>query len=490
MTAAPSSRHFVASPYVGPRPFRRGELFFGREREASELVNTLIANRIVLLHSPSGAGKTSLLQAAVAPVMERRGFQLCTQHDPLSAAKVSTPATVKADNRYVASVATCLLAHVPDLDAAHSFTVSEALDLLAGEPNTPEQQLLVIDQFEEILSLDPTDFDGQKGFFRQLGEALDCRNRWALIAIREDFMGGLDPFLRYIPGHLRSTFRLDRLGPVAAKRAVKLPAKEFGVDFTDDAATLLIKDLQRIRTGTADGAGNRTATYVEPVFLEVVCDSLWRRVHEQPSGVTSITDDDVKAFGPLDAALAVYYNAVLQEASGGRRDVEREIREWIELQLLTKDGLRRQTRAQPAVPEPDIALGVLQTRYLVRGEPRPEAIWWELSHDRMSGPITADNEAWRARYLESWRRTAYEWHRSHYDQRYLAKGETLRAARSHRRRNNRLTNIEREYIDRSESEVTHEGALAHAKGRINFLLVVLVVSLALNVALAMYILSN
>src|SRR5205823_400141 len=103
MTTAPSSGA-VTNPYVGPRPFQRGELFFGRETETSGLIDTLLASRIVLLHSPSAAGKTSLLQAAVAPEMERRDFQLCVQRGSFTAARVSTPATVKADNSYAAGV--------------------------------------------------------------------------------------------------------------------------------------------------------------------------------------------------------------------------------------------------------------------------------------------------------------------------------------------------------------------------------------------------
>src|SRR5262245_15915718 len=60
--------------YVGPRPFKTGETLHGREREASELLSLLIAERIVLLHSPSGAGKTSLVQASLLPAMQSEGF--------------------------------------------------------------------------------------------------------------------------------------------------------------------------------------------------------------------------------------------------------------------------------------------------------------------------------------------------------------------------------------------------------------------------------
>jgi ATP/maltotriose-dependent transcriptional regulator MalT len=49
-----------ANPYVGPRSFDDGEgaRFFGRERELEELFHLLLARRLVLLHAPSGAGKS------------------------------------------------------------------------------------------------------------------------------------------------------------------------------------------------------------------------------------------------------------------------------------------------------------------------------------------------------------------------------------------------------------------------------------------------
>ena len=49
-------------------------MFFGRDGELPELVDLLIAERIVLLFSPSGAGKTSLIQAALAAADGERGL--------------------------------------------------------------------------------------------------------------------------------------------------------------------------------------------------------------------------------------------------------------------------------------------------------------------------------------------------------------------------------------------------------------------------------
>ena len=69
MTAEPSP----LSPYVGPRPFeeRDADLFFGREGEVRELLSHVVANKVVLLYAASGAGKTSLLNAGVIPLLEQ-----------------------------------------------------------------------------------------------------------------------------------------------------------------------------------------------------------------------------------------------------------------------------------------------------------------------------------------------------------------------------------------------------------------------------------
>jgi guanylate kinase len=41
-----------------------------------ELLDLIVAERIVVLHSPSGAGKSSLVQAALIPRLAQEGFQV------------------------------------------------------------------------------------------------------------------------------------------------------------------------------------------------------------------------------------------------------------------------------------------------------------------------------------------------------------------------------------------------------------------------------
>src|SRR5437763_16164711 len=62
--------------YVGPRPFRTGERLFGRAREVTALTSLLVGERVVLLYSPSGAGKTSLVQAGLVPRLRHKPFRV------------------------------------------------------------------------------------------------------------------------------------------------------------------------------------------------------------------------------------------------------------------------------------------------------------------------------------------------------------------------------------------------------------------------------
>ena len=63
------------NPYVGARTFERKEsdLFFGREREAFDLLSLVISNRLVLFYAQSGAGKSSLVNTRLIPGLEEEG---------------------------------------------------------------------------------------------------------------------------------------------------------------------------------------------------------------------------------------------------------------------------------------------------------------------------------------------------------------------------------------------------------------------------------
>jgi len=82
-------------PYVGPRPFERTDqsIFFGRNREANDLLSLIIAHPVVLLYAQSGAGKTSLLNAKLIPMLEEKRFEVLPIARVLSRGLLAAPGT-------------------------------------------------------------------------------------------------------------------------------------------------------------------------------------------------------------------------------------------------------------------------------------------------------------------------------------------------------------------------------------------------------------
>ena len=63
------------NPFVGPRPFKREE----REYESEKIISLIYCHRVVLLYAQSGAGKTSIFNASITPMLEERGLQVLPQ---------------------------------------------------------------------------------------------------------------------------------------------------------------------------------------------------------------------------------------------------------------------------------------------------------------------------------------------------------------------------------------------------------------------------
>jgi hypothetical protein len=201
------------NPYVGPRAFETGETLYGRDHELRDLLDLLIAERIVLLYSPSGAGKSSLIHAGLVPRLREVGYHVLpvirVNQEPPRALAAHPQASSEQNqvtpvNRYRYSTLLSLEEGLPpeqQIEASRLSALSLA-DYLAQRPVSiqPDQesgelpsQLLIFDQFEEVVTLDPTDQPGKAAFFAELGAALRDRNRWALIALREDYVAAHPP---------------------------------------------------------------------------------------------------------------------------------------------------------------------------------------------------------------------------------------------------------------------------------------------------------
>ena len=405
----------AGNPYLGPRPFMRADAyrFFGRNREAAELCSLVAAHRTVLLYAQSGAGKSSLLNAGVVPLLEERGFEV------LPTARVSgkgrDTARPGAGNIYALNAAGCWGgdATAPNVTLAATLASRPRPKDASGE-DLP--RVAIFDQFEELFTAYPERWQERAEFFNQLDEAMTVDpSLRVLLAMREDFVAQIDAYEDLLPEEFRTRYRLEQLRFEAALSAVQCPLQGTGISFKPGVAELLVKDLLRTPVTPSDlslppqhlasatqqsSAGYVMGEFVEPVQLQVVCFSLFRNL---PPGTTEITEEQVKTFGDVDQALKNFYASALQEAANKTGLDEDRLRQWFESELLTETGSRglvfRGDETTGGIA--NAAVDVLEELHIVRAEVRGRNRWYELSHDRFIQPILRANDSWRLRMQEA-----------------------------------------------------------------------------------------
>lgn len=208
MTPTPTEP--TINPYVGPRTFTEKEerFFFGREREARDLTARIVSERLLLFYAQSGAGKSSLLYARIIPKLrDEERFQVL----PVGRVSGELPAGVATvDNVYAFNLMTSLDQSDTQPERLASLALSDFLARLAREtvvaadgqrswrwvykPEIVVEQpaadaaprgprfVLLIDQFEEIITSHPGRWQEREAFFRQINDALlTDPNLWVVL---------------------------------------------------------------------------------------------------------------------------------------------------------------------------------------------------------------------------------------------------------------------------------------------------------------------
>ncbi|HBL28489.1 MAG TPA: hypothetical protein DD490_16775 [Acidobacteria bacterium] len=427
----------TASPYVGARPFEEDDRgnFFGREDEIFRLRSLAVSRRAVLLYSPSGAGKSSLLKAGLLPALDEKvAGAACL---PVARVGGEVPPDLAVVNRYAFHLLSGLLGESAEPAEVARLSLRAGLQraitrLVADRPaaEAPQVVFLTIDQFEEVFSSDPGRSEARDEFFRQLGEALRQEDALTLLlALREDWLAWLDPYLGHFPDRLRTRFRLELLGKEAARQAVTGPAAKAGLPFQPEAADLLVDDLLKSPVQELNGSSvERPGSCVDPVHLQIVCQRLWEE--SRAAETTEITASKIQVYGNVDRALAEYYTRRVREAAAVTKVPERAIREWCERVLITPQRIRGQVlqgEDQTAGLDNRV-LNALVEAHLLRREPRRGLFWFELAHDRLIKPLLEDNAAWRKSQETDLERLAVRWEEEGRPERLLLLGRSLSEA--------------------------------------------------------------
>src|SRR5262249_41357433 len=153
----------------------------------------------------------SLIQAKLIPKLEDEDFEVLpvTRVSRDGSSIIRDGEILRSANRYLFSTLWNLDEGLPEEQQKPAAELAglELATYLEQRPRADDDgkpQVLIFDQFEEILTLDPTDRAAKEAFLEQVGAVLRDRDRWALFAMREDYVAALDPYLRLLPTRLRS----------------------------------------------------------------------------------------------------------------------------------------------------------------------------------------------------------------------------------------------------------------------------------------------
>ena len=476
----------IENPYVGPRSFTREEAnrFFGRDREARELLSLVISQRLVLFYAQSGAGKSSLINTRLIPQLQEEGFLVL----PVGRVSGDLPEGIdqvenifvfnlilgldqeKGDPiRYTTLTLSEFLANLSTEDGQH-FYYEEAVEQADEEAVEDYQQpphVLIIDQFEEVFSTHLEHWEKRNGFFEQLEQAMkDDPLLWVVLVLREDYVAALDPYAPALENRMRARLYMQRMSCEAGLEAVKKPAEKAGRSFAPGVAEWLVDNLRLIRSvdGKEGAEEFIVGEFVEPVQLQVVCYQLWEDLEDKSN--EEITRDDLIGLAKgsdlavfINKAIGDFYERAIARVLEEVKIPERALRDWFSHELITE----AETRGYVYQGEkrtgslPNEAVRTLETQYIIRSEPKAGGTWIELVHDRFIGPILRANREWQALNENPLILAAQAWKDAGEDLELLYEGAQLERALAEAK-TEELPPVVEEFLKRSERTAQEKAA--------------------------------
>jgi WD40 repeat protein len=314
-------------PYPGLASFTEddAEYFFGREAEVEQMWRRLEGTpRLLALVGPSGAGKTSFLQAGlVATAGTGRACLICKPgNNPQLALSRALAPEMAGD--------------VEAMDLLLRFDQPEvATEVMSRWRGRSGQAVLIVDQFEELFT--QCGVEQQRRFAELLACIVLDSDVHVLLSLRDDFLLRCHDHEALAPVFAADLTPLRAPAGAALRRALVRPATTCGYRFEDDD---LVEEM------LAEVEGERGAL----PLLAFAAARLWE-LRDRDSGL--LTREAYREIGGVGGALAQHAEATIERVGMERIPVVRElfrnlvtaegtraVREWDELLSVFDDSQR------------------------------------------------------------------------------------------------------------------------------------------------------
>ena len=238
------------NPYRGLRHFREQDapFFFGRELEIGELAGSVRTNAFTAVIGASGSGKSSLVFAGLVPRLRGEGDWeiVCVRPktDPFGQLAAGLIRLLYQDPLQRAKNLEELAGDLAKAGCLRSLV------RVIGTDRAGKRLLLVVDQFEELYSLNPSE-EVQRRFVDVLIEGAHGQasppDVSLLLTMRADFMGQALAHAPFAEALDRAALK-KMLGPLSAdglRAAIEEPARKLGVRFEAGLSERVQKDVGR-----------------------------------------------------------------------------------------------------------------------------------------------------------------------------------------------------------------------------------------------------
>ncbi|MGW4663089.1 nSTAND1 domain-containing NTPase [Streptosporangium sandarakinum] len=358
-------------PYIGLRAFRTEEsrLFFGRERESRQVARLWKADRLTVLTGGPGAGKTSLLNAGVCPLLASERLRILPV-GRLTYASSFPVAALPEHNPYVLALLASWSPHESPARLA-AMTISGHLrryEAVAGRSAASGPLMAAIDQMEELFD-DREDRRRHVGaFVDELTAALDDHpGLHLLLAGREEFTDLFESYRARFGTAAGSKVVLAPLDRDAATRAVRGPSETRGRPFAPGAAEELVDDLRSVTLHDDMGrpVASPTGT-VHPPLVQMACSSLW----ETCSGTDVVTGPHLRREGGAERFLGDTWRRVVSGIATDHDLYPERLLNWLGRTLTAGFPGRARVgeREAEAAGVPGSVLRALAALHLLRSE--------------------------------------------------------------------------------------------------------------------------
>ncbi|HEV2371295.1 MAG TPA: tetratricopeptide repeat protein [Streptosporangiaceae bacterium] len=386
VTRTATTKWSANGPYPGARPFQQHEqgLFFGRASEADTLAELWRTNYLTIMYGHTGAGKSSLLSAALIPRLQEDSHDVLAPGRLLSGWTYPRPA-LPPHNPYTQS----LLASWSPNEAATSLAGVTIRQFVARRTERHGGTVFaVIDQAEELFaSSEPGRQVYSRQFLRELAESVQESSRGSLrlhllLSCRESVV---DLFTAELGNGAQ--FHLRPLDYDQALDAVTRPLTATWRSFAAGAPEKLVRGLMTSKIETGDGTERSIdLDRVEPALLQAVCSSLWKSL---PAEVSVVSEHDIRRYGEVDAALASYCGQLIALTATDHDMSSGLLQAWLVRTFVTTGGTRGTAYEGLAdtAGVPNAVLRALEDGYLLVAERRAGAIWYQLLSDRLIEPL-------------------------------------------------------------------------------------------------------